>query len=160
MYSKQRERKTENMETAEYRLKNEKGTCNGLVFSTTGGMGPQATMFLKRVAILLAAKTSQDKSLANLRYCLGFGLLKTVLIAVRGHRGRYYEKAIPVDELDLNLAHTTNDEDRGDDVDDKDNEVAVENVEEVAVENVEEEDSEKKKIYCNKYISRSNVMTG
>ena len=95
MYSKQRERKTENMETAEYRLKNEKGTCNGIVFSTTGGMGPQATMFLKRVAILLAAKTSQDKSLANLRYCLGFGLLKTVLIAVRGHRGRYYEKAIP-----------------------------------------------------------------
>ena len=56
--------------------------------------------------------------------------------------------------MNLNLAHTTNDEDRGDDVDDKDNEVAVENVEEVAVENVEEEDSEKKKIYCNKYISR------
>ena len=32
--------------------------------------------------------------------------------SVRGHRGRYYEKAIPVDKLDLNLAHTTNDEDR------------------------------------------------
>ena len=79
-------------------------------------MGPRATMFLKRVATLLAAKTSQDKSLimANLRPRLRFELLKTVLIAVRGHRGRYYEKAIPVDELDLNLAHTTNDEDRGD----------------------------------------------
>ena len=113
----------------------EKGTCNGLVFSTTGGMGPQATMFLKRVATLLAAKTSQDKSLimANLRRRLRFELLKTVLIAVRGHRGRYYEKAIPVDELDLNLAHTTNDEDRGDDVDDEDDEVDDE------VENVEEE---------------------
>ncbi|XP_063682519.1 uncharacterized protein LOC134817315 [Bolinopsis microptera] len=69
----------------------EKGTCNGLVFSTTG---------------------------------------------VRGHRGRYYEKAIPVDELDLNLAHTTSDEDRGDDVDDEDEEVGDE------VENVEEEVSE------------------
>ena len=116
----------------------EKGTCNGLVFSTTGGMGPQATMFLKRVATLLAAKTSQDKSLimANLRRRLRFELLKTVLIAVRGHRGRYYEKAIPVDELDLNLAHTTNDEDRGDDVDDEDDEVDDE------VENVEEEVSE------------------
>ena len=46
----------------------EKGTLNGLVFSTTGGMGPQPTMFLKRVATLLAAKTGQDKSLvmANL----------------------------------------------------------------------------------------------
>ena len=116
----------------------EKGTCNGLVFSTTGGMGPQATMFLKRVATLLAAKTSQDKSLimANLRRRLRFELLKTVLIAVRGHRGRYYEKAIPVDELDLNLAHTTNDEDRGDDVDDEDDEVDDE------VENVEEEVAE------------------
>ena len=39
----------------------EKGTFNGLVFSTTGGMGPRATMFLKRVATLLAAKTSQEK---------------------------------------------------------------------------------------------------
>ena len=112
----------------------------GLVFSTTGGMGPQATMFLKRsrVATLLAAKTSQDKSLimANLRRCLRFELLKTILIAVRGHRGRYYEKAIPVDELDLNLAHTTNDEDRGDDVDGVGDEVVDE------VENVEEEVSE------------------
>ena len=77
-------------------------------------MGQQATIVLKRVATLLAAKTSQDKSLivANLRHCLRFELLKTLLIAVRGHRGRYYEKAIPVDKLDLNLAHTTNDEDR------------------------------------------------
>ena len=95
-------------------------------------------MFLKRVATLLAAKTSQDKSLimANLRRHLRFELLTTVLIAVRGHRGGYYEKAIPVDKLDLNLAHTTNDEDRGDDVNDEDDEVDDE------VENVEEEVSE------------------
>ena len=37
---------------------------------------------------------------------------------MRGHRGRYYQKAIPVDEQDLNLVHTTNDEENGDDVDD------------------------------------------
>ena len=37
---------------------------------------------------------------------------------MRGHRGRYYQKAIPVDELDLNLVHTTNDEENGDDVND------------------------------------------
>ena len=37
---------------------------------------------------------------------------------MRGHHGRYYQKAIPVNELDLNLVHTTNDEDNGDDVDD------------------------------------------
>ena len=127
----------------------EKGTCNGLVFSTTGGMGPQATMFLKRVATLLAAKTGQDKSLvmANLRRRLRFELLKTVLIAVRGHRGRYYQKAIPVDELDLNLVHTTNDEDNGDDVDDVDDDndeddEDVEDVEDVEDEDVEDEDVE------------------
>ena len=117
-----------------------KGTCDGLVFSTTGGMGPQATMFLKRVATLLAAKTGQDKSLvmANLRRRLRFELLKTVLIAVRGHRERYYQKAIPVDELDLNLVHTTNDEDNGDDVDDVDDD----NDEDDEDEDVEDEDVE------------------
>ena len=97
-------------------------------------MGPHATMSLKRVATLLAAKTSQDKSniMANLRRRLRFELLKTVLIAVRGHRGRYYEKAIPVDELDLNLAHTTNDKDRGENVYAEDDE--AENVEEELLE--------------------------
>ena len=58
------------------------------IFST-GGMGPKATMFLKRVATLLAAKTGQNKSLvmANLRRRLRFELLKSVLVAVRGHHG-------------------------------------------------------------------------
>ena len=37
---------------------------------------------------------------------------------MREHRGRYYQKAIPVNGLDLNLVPTTNDEDNGDDVDD------------------------------------------
>ena len=93
-------------------------------------------MFLKRVATLLAPKTGQEKCLvnnnnnntiyiahqqpvkkmANLRRRLRFELLKTVLVAVRGHRGSYNQKAIPVDELDLNLVHTTNDKENGDDV--------------------------------------------
>ena len=66
----------------------EKGTLNGLVFSITGGMGPRATMFLKRVATLLSVKTDQDKSLvmANLRRRLRFELLKTILVAVTRER--------------------------------------------------------------------------
>ena len=39
---------------------------------------------------------------------------------MKGHRGRYYQKAIPVGELDLKLVHTTIDDDNGDDVDDVD----------------------------------------
>ena len=63
---------------------------------------------------------TEDKSLVltNLRRLLRFELLKTVLVAVRGHcivdatiRKR---QAIPDDELDLNLVHTTNDEDEDD----------------------------------------------
>ena len=58
--------------------------------------------------------------MANLRRPLRFELLKIVLVAVRGHRGRYYQKATPVDELDLNLVHTTNNKENGDDVEDVD----------------------------------------
>ena len=57
---------------------------------------------------------------------------------MRGHRGQcpLYQKVIPVDELDLNLVHTTNNEENGDDVDDvedvghDDDEVDDEDVEE------------------------------
>ena len=60
-------------------------------------------------------------------------------VAKRGHRGCYYQKAIPVDELDLNLVHTTNDEENGDDVDyveddDDDDEEADDEDEDVHVE--------------------------
>ena len=48
------------------------------------------------------------------------------------------DKAIPVDELDLNLVHTTNDEDNGDDVDDVDDD----NDEDDEDEDVENEDVE------------------
>ena len=55
---------------------------------------------------------------------------------MRGHRGRYYQKAIPVDEQDLNLVHTTNDEENGDDVND------VEDVDEEDDDEVDDEDEE------------------
>ena len=97
MYNKhERERNKKERKYGDRCVHIEKGTCNGLVFMTTGGMGPQATMLLKQVATLLADKTSRNKSLImeNLRRRLRFELLKTVLIAVRRHRGRYYEKLI------------------------------------------------------------------
>ena len=43
---------------------------------------------------------------------------KVIRIAVRGHRGRYYQRALPVDELDVNLI----DDDEEDDVDDDEDE--------------------------------------
>ena len=81
--------------------------------------------------------------MANLRRRLKFELLKTVLIAVRGHRGRYYQKAIPVDELDLNLVHTTNDEDNGDDVDDVDDDNDEDDVDDDNDEDDEDDEDDK-----------------
>ena len=59
---------------------------------------------------------------------------------MRGHRGRYYQKAIPVDELDLNLVHTTNDEENGDDVNDVED--VDEDVDEDDDDEVDDEDEE------------------
>ena len=100
-------------------------------------------MFLKRVVTLRAAKTSQYKIISlimtNLKRRLRFELHKAVLIAVRGHKVQYYQKAIPVDELDLNCAHTTNDKDKDNDVD---NEVDEDDEVDDEVENEEEDVSE------------------
>ena len=68
----------------------EKGSFDPLVFSTTGGMGPQATNFLKRLAHLIADKRGERYAdvMGFLRTKLRFSLLRSVLIAVRGERGR------------------------------------------------------------------------
>ena len=84
----------------------EKATFTPLVFSTSGGMGPEAMVFYKRIAENIANKTLQ-------RYCdvvsfirrrLRFDLLKTCLISLRGFRGKKAAVvAAPVNGLDVNL---------------------------------------------------------
>ena len=83
----------------------EKATFTPLVFSTSGGMGKEASIFLKRLATLLAPKTNQTYSntMAYIRRRLRFDLLKTTLIALRGHRGKSYQPPTPVEDLDINL---------------------------------------------------------
>ena len=83
----------------------EKGTFSPLVFSTTGGMGKEAAIFMKRLATLLAPKTNQTYShtMAYIRRRIRFDLLRTTLIALRGHRGKFYQAPLAVEELDINL---------------------------------------------------------
>ena len=85
----------------------EKATFTPLVFSTTGGMGIEATAFYKRIAERVANKTLQKYSdvVSFIRRRLRFDLLKTCLISLRGFRGKKAPCMIatPVDELDLNL---------------------------------------------------------
>ena len=91
----------------------EKGTFAPLCFSTTGGMGPQAMVFVKKLAKHMTRTSGQTLSntMAYIRRTLRFELLKATLIAVRGHRGKYYEKALPIEELDINLVEEASNDD-------------------------------------------------
>ena len=89
-------------------LQIEKATFSPLVFSTTGGMAPEAQKVLKR----LAEKTARTK---NQRYCdvmtfirrrLRFDLLRTTIISLRGYRGKVQKNPANIEDLDLNLDPT------------------------------------------------------
>ena len=71
-------------------LQVEKGSFVPLVFSTTGGMGPQCVRTHQRIAELVADKENERYAdvINHIRTRLRFSLLKSILIAVRGARGR------------------------------------------------------------------------
>ena len=84
-------------------LEVEKATFTPLVFSTLGGMGTEAEKFFKRVATLISSKreTPYSECVSYLRRKISFCLLKTVLIALRGYRGRSLRKDDPNSDFDL-----------------------------------------------------------
>ena len=71
-------------------LQVEKGSFSPLVFTTTGGMAPEATRFLKRIAEKISAKTREKYSqvMSNIRTRISFEIMRSVLVAVRGVRGK------------------------------------------------------------------------
>ena len=71
-------------------LQVEKGSFTPLIFTTTGGMGPECTKYHKRVAELISVKRGESYSdvMNYIRTRIRFSLLKCTLIAVRGERGR------------------------------------------------------------------------
>ena len=84
----------------------EKGTFTPIVFSTFGGMGEEAEKFHKRLAQLIATKRNEEYShVANyVRTRLRFCLLKSVLVSLRGVRGKFRKEGItPVSNLSFNL---------------------------------------------------------
>ena len=68
----------------------EQGTFTPLVFTTSGGMAPQATTFYAHLAQQLAEKRSQPKScvVAWMRCRLSFSLLRSAILCVRGTRSK------------------------------------------------------------------------
>ena len=65
-------------------------------------MAPEATVFLKRLALKLSKKIDQSYSntVGYLRRKLRIELLKTTLMSIRGYRK---SKTVNISELDLNL---------------------------------------------------------
>ena len=84
----------------------DKGSFTPLIFSTTGGMGPEATKFHKRLAELIADKRQEKYSdvVNHIRTRLRFSLLKSILVALHGERGKRNKgNEAPISDLSLNL---------------------------------------------------------
>ena len=74
--------------------------------STFGGMGGEAHNFHKRIAMLISEKRNKRYSdvISYIRTRLRFCLLKSVLVAVRGVRGKTSREEItPISGLSFNL---------------------------------------------------------
>ena len=86
-------------------LQIEKGTFTPLVYSTTGGMGPECTIYHKRIAELLSVKRGEAYAdvINFIRTRIRFSLLKSTLIAVRGVRGKSRRGESSFTDTSLNL---------------------------------------------------------
>ena len=69
-------------------------------------MGSEMNTFIKKISTMMARKTKQtyQDTVSFIRKRYRIELLRTTLIALRGHRGRFFEKATDAADLDLNIA--------------------------------------------------------
>ena len=83
----------------------EKASFTPLVFTTSGGMGPECTKYHKKVAQLISLKTKEEYShvMNHLRTRLRFTLLRSTLIALRGERGKSKNPTGTITELSFNM---------------------------------------------------------
>ena len=83
----------------------EKATFTPLVFTTTGGMGPECARMNKRIAELISEKKGEKygQVMQYIRTRLRFALLRCTIVAIRGVRGRSTSKDSHVDDISFNL---------------------------------------------------------
>ena len=83
----------------------ERGSFIPLIYTTFGGWGPQATRYHKRLAEKIATKRNEKYShvLSHMRTKIRFSLLRSVLVAVRGERGKKQAPAKPLSTTSFNL---------------------------------------------------------
>ena len=78
-------------------LQVEKGSFVPLVYTTSGGMAPQCERTHKRIAELVSYKRNEKYSdvMSHMRTRLRFSLLRSILVAVRGAKGKRVCLTIP-----------------------------------------------------------------
>ena len=84
----------------------DRGSFTPLIFTTTGGMGPECSKFFKRLSEMIAIKRGEDYPIVvnHIRTRIRVSLLKSVLVALRGERGKRRRKdPTPISDLSLNL---------------------------------------------------------
>ena len=81
----------------------EHGVFTPLVFSTTGGIGREATTFYKRLADLISCKRDKPYSVIMgwLRCKLSFAAVRSLILCIRGSRSSINP---PIRDLDITLA--------------------------------------------------------
>jgi hypothetical protein len=91
-------------------IQTEKSTFVPLVFTTTGGTATECNKYHKRVAELIAAKRNEKFShvMAYVRTKICFALLKSVLVAIHGIRGKQTKNnyRTPISDISFGLIPT------------------------------------------------------
>ena len=83
----------------------EKGSFTPLVYTTFGGWAPQAVRYHKRLAQMIASKKNEEYHhvMNHIRTRIRFALLRSVLVAVRGERGKRKTPSQPISSVSFNM---------------------------------------------------------
>ena len=81
----------------------EHGTFTPLVFSVTGGVGPECLRFHKHVANMIALKTGEryEKIYSIIRCRISFLILRSALMCIRGSRCHQRKVEVHTDDFEI-----------------------------------------------------------
>ena len=87
----------------------EQGCFTPLVFSTNGGMGRECRKFYARLADMIAAKRKQEYcvTMSWLRRKISFSLIRSILLCVRGSRGRNSDEVNVTENIEMSESLST-----------------------------------------------------
>ena len=82
-------------------LETENGTFTPLVFSSTGGMGPECQVFMKKLAEQIATKRNANLSVVSawIRTRTSFALLRSALVCIRRSHNRYVQMDLEATDM-------------------------------------------------------------